>query len=577
MNLNDPLQPNRRILIVDDNEAIHLDLRKVLVGAGVSDETLQEDEAVLFGDIATAGTVFEVDSAFQGQEALVRVETSVAAGKPYALAFVDIRMPPGWDGIETISRLWKADPDLQIVICTAYSDYSWDKMVRRLGYSENLIILKKPFDNIEVLQLAHALTRKWLVTHQARIRMEDLDRLVALRTTELQAANQQLQLSEERFAKAFSASPIPLALLDGASGCFVDVNDRFLEITGHPREAILGRTCVELSLWPEGTTTLAATAPGDLPRLIREQPGVFRTQAGEVREALISTEPLRLAQGTHLLLILQDIADRVRMEQRLRQAQKMEAVGQLAAGIAHHFNNLHTVILGNIALCEEIVAEPQVVSLIQDITTASHRAVSLTRGLLAFSRHQTLQPQPVDLNALLARLRSRLSRALGRDNELVLESAPGLPEIVADAPSLEWILTQLGSNARDAMPQGGRWTLRTEFLPGKDVESPDLAQPGPLVCLSAADTGLGIEPAVQERLFEPFFTTKEIGQGNGLGLASVYGIVQQLQGRIEVASRPGQGTVFRIFLPTVESAPPPTTAANECPAQGRLPIEAVRV
>ena len=149
---------------------------------------------------------------------------AVEAGRPYALAFVDVRMPPGWDGIETISRLWKPHPDLQIVICTAYSDYSWTEMIRQIGKTDSLVILKKPFDNIEVLQSAHALTEKWLLSHQVKNRLHDLDHAVSQRTTELQSANEQLKkeiaermqvekalrLSEERFSKAFKASPIPL-------------------------------------------------------------------------------------------------------------------------------------------------------------------------------------------------------------------------------------------------------------------------------------------------------------------------------------------------------------------------------
>ena len=142
------------------------------------------------------------------------------------MAFVDVRMPPGWDGVETITRIWKLYPDLQVVICTAYSDYSWEEMIRQLGKSDSLVILKKPFDNIEVLQLAHALTEKWLLSHQVKNRLNDLDQAVSQRTTELQSANEQLKqeiaermqmekalrLSEERFSKAFKASPMPLAI-----------------------------------------------------------------------------------------------------------------------------------------------------------------------------------------------------------------------------------------------------------------------------------------------------------------------------------------------------------------------------
>ena len=159
---------NRRILIVDDNRAIHEDIVKVLAGTNREEQALEADEAFLFETERAEAVHFEIDSAFQGQEALEKVRTAIADGHPYAMAFVDIRMPPGWDGVETIGHLWKAAPSLQVVICTAYSDYSWNEMRRHLGSSDSLLILKKPFDNIEVTQLAHALTRKWTVTRQAK-------------------------------------------------------------------------------------------------------------------------------------------------------------------------------------------------------------------------------------------------------------------------------------------------------------------------------------------------------------------------------------------------------------------------
>src|SRR5438046_1354489 len=179
---------NHRILIIDDNPSIHEDFRKIL---GPADAKLAEErdatEASLFGDHAGASSAqnFRIDSAFQGQEGLEKVRAACAEGAPYAMAFVDVRMPPGWDGIETIARIWEVDPDLQIVICTAYSDYSWDEMIARFGCSDRLVILKKPFDVVEVLQLANALTEKWRVTQQAKGRLEDLEQMVNKRTRDL--------------------------------------------------------------------------------------------------------------------------------------------------------------------------------------------------------------------------------------------------------------------------------------------------------------------------------------------------------------------------------------------------------
>jgi two-component system, sensor histidine kinase and response regulator len=196
---------NRRILVVDDNHAIHDDLRKILVGEVREGSDLQDDESLLFDVTPVAISEFELDSAYQGHEAVLMLERSIAEGRPYALAFVDVRMPPGWDGVETISRLWQADPDLQVVVCTAHSDYSWSDILRRLGSSDNLVVLKKPFDNIEAVQLAHSLTRKWLMTRQARMQMDELNRMVALRTTELQSANLELESQRSHLEQEVAA------------------------------------------------------------------------------------------------------------------------------------------------------------------------------------------------------------------------------------------------------------------------------------------------------------------------------------------------------------------------------------
>jgi two-component system sensor histidine kinase/response regulator len=185
-------QPNRRILLIDDNPSIHDDIRKILCPEAACPK-LAADEAALFDDapIAVATeAAFEIDSAYQGQDGLAKVSEAAAQGRPYALAFVDGRMPPGWDGVETIARIWEAHPDLQVVICTAYSDYSWEQIVERIGQSDSLVILKKPFDNVEVKQLAHAMTKKWNLGRQARAKTEYMEEIIDKRTSELRTAKE---------------------------------------------------------------------------------------------------------------------------------------------------------------------------------------------------------------------------------------------------------------------------------------------------------------------------------------------------------------------------------------------------
>ncbi|SVD27456.1 uncharacterized protein METZ01_LOCUS380310, partial [marine metagenome] len=188
---------NKRILIVDDNESIHDDFRKVLGQQETTGELL-DLEASLFGDTAQKTVSvgpelnFELDFASQGQDGFRKVEQARDAGKPYAMAFVDMRMPPGWDGLETILHMWRADADLQVVICTAFSDYSWRDIIKRVGHTDQLLILKKPFDNVEVSQLAIALTEKWSLASHARLKLEQLEDMVTERTREIQLARDEL-------------------------------------------------------------------------------------------------------------------------------------------------------------------------------------------------------------------------------------------------------------------------------------------------------------------------------------------------------------------------------------------------
>jgi len=210
MNL-DP-DKNRRILVIDDNPAIHEDFRKILAASKTQSADFSEVEAALFADlpppVQRETPKFQVDSAFQGQEGLDLIEKSLEENHPYAMAFVDVRMPPGWDGVETTAKIWQKYPDLQVVICTAYSDYSWEQMLNKLGYSDRLVILKKPFDTIEVVQLAIAMTEKWRLFQQAKLRLDELERMVCERTSELRStnvelvtANEQLQIATEKTQK----------------------------------------------------------------------------------------------------------------------------------------------------------------------------------------------------------------------------------------------------------------------------------------------------------------------------------------------------------------------------------------
>jgi PAS domain S-box-containing protein len=267
------------------------------------------------------------------------------------------------------------------------------------------------------------------------------------------------------------------------------------------------------------------------------------------------------AAGTPLyfLAYIRDVTERKILEEQLRQAQKMEAVGQLAGGVAHDFNNLLTAIIGNTELLlRTIDLEDRRRLDVLEINRAAHRAATLTRQLLAFSRKQVLQPRIVDLNDVVAELTTMLRRIIGEHVELRLQLDPGLGRVLADPSQLEQVITNLAVNAHDAMPSGGTLTIRTANLdeaqvPLSSPESSPLL--GPLVELSVSDNGVGMDERTQARLFEPFFTTKELGRGTGLGLATVYGIVRQSGGQIRVSTRLHHGSTFTIYLPMAEGVP----------------------
>jgi signal transduction histidine kinase/DNA-binding response OmpR family regulator len=267
-----------------------------------------------------------------------------------------------------------------------------------------------------------------------------------------------------------------------------------------------------------------------------------------------------------------------RQQAALRQ-ERLAAVGQLAAGVAHEFNNILTIIQGyaSLLLSRSPQDHPQAASL-RHILNGTERASRLVSQLLAFSRQQMLQPEPVDFNQVVDRVGKMLDQTVEENVRVHLQLAPDLPRVAADAGMLEQIVLNLAINARDAMPNGGDLVIRTSLVevgPGAESRHPE-ARPGRFVCLTVADTGCGMDPQTLSRLFEPFFTTKDVGKGTGMGLATVYGIVKQHQGWIEVESHPGQGSTFRVLLPALAEAlapPLPSTAPQAGAAKVILVVE----
>ena len=361
--------------------------------------------------------------------------------------------------------------------------------------------------------------------------------------------------SEARFAAAFRCVPMPLALLTQDRGRVLDANDLFLRLLGKDILGLVGRSLEESGCvadpvrWRHLLERLGA-----LERL-RDEPFPLRCGA-RILETRISAEPLGLEDAPCILLTVDDQTERVALENQLRHSQKLEAVGQLAAGVAHDFNNLLTVIdgyTGLLLLREDL--PPSVREDVRKIAHASESASALTRKLLAFSRKQVLQPRPVRLNEHVLALQDMLTRLIGERVELRFELGPGAPTVLGDPSGLEQVILNLALNARDAMPSGGVVTIGTAIRsvgaaePGRSRE----ARPGRFLELSVSDTGNGMPDDVKARIFEPFFTTKEPGKGTGLGLSTVMAIVRQHGGWIEVRSQPGEGALFAAYFPLTES------------------------
>ena len=586
---NEITQRNRRILVVDDNAAIHADFQKILVERGTERGALARAEAELFGVPTVAPRekpVFELGAAFQGQEALTMVRAAVETGQPYAMAFVDVRMPPGWDGIETTARLWEADPDLQIVICTAYSDYSWDDMSARLGTSDRLVILKKPFDTIEVLQLANALTEKWTLLQQVKLKFQDLAQMVAERTSELQESNERFRLEvrerlraeqvlrgiQEKLNHFLAKSPAVLFSLkiEGGKPVPAWVSDNFATFTGGTVDDWY-RQAPELDFVEEADRTfvrerhqlLLAQDRLSLQYRVRRKDGTVRWVRDD-RQLLRDHE----CQPVEIVGCWTDITEQRSLEDELRQSQKMKSVGLLAGGIAHDFNNMLTVIRCHIELLlnTETFGESTALAL-RRVMGAADRAGDLTRQLLAFSRKQVMRPEHLDVNELIQGLAQLLSRPLGEHIAFQFVRSLETPVVLADRGMVEQVIMNLSLNARDAMTKGGRLVLATAVceIDAAHVARHSEARPGRHVCLTVTDTGTGIAPEHLPHIFEPFFTTKGAGKGTGLGLATVYGIVKQHDGWMEVESQAGQGTTFRIYLAAI--AKPEFTPVAKVPVR----------
>jgi signal transduction histidine kinase len=328
---------------------------------------------------------------------------------------------------------------------------------------------------------------------------------------------------------------------------------------GRSREEVVGHTANELNVWtfPEDRDNMVGALNRD--GRVSTLETVFNSRTSGERRVQISAELIQLNGIPCVLAITNDVTEAKRMEEQFRQAQKMEAVGRLAGGMAHDFNNMLGVIIGYSDLLTERSSLKDAMRDASQVKKAAERAAALTRQLLAFSRQQVLLPRVLNLNDVVKDISQMLLRVIAEDISLAFVPASSLGAVKADLGQIEQVLMNLVMNARDAMPQGGKIVIETANVELDETYSQihQEVRPGPYVLLSVSDTGFGMDAKTISKVFEPFFTTKAPGEGTGLGLSMVYGVIRQSGGYIWVYSEPGQGATFKIYLPRIEEAAEP--------------------
>ncbi len=374
-----------------------------------------------------------------------------------------------------------------------------------------------------------------------------------VRQHQVKVANAATEESAERLKRIYEAAQDAIFLIDPASNTIIEANPRASNMLGYSQQELAGMPISQIH-------------PHDMGPLAKLWDIILQDGVGQSDELTCSTcqdesipveitfSLVQIRERQYVLAMARDIAKRRQLEEQLRQAQKMEAIGQLAGGVAHDFNNLLTIITGYSELLQYRITDETLKADIEQIHKAGERAAALTRQLLAFSRKQVLQPTILNINKIVIDTEKMLQRLIGENIELVTSLESLLGQVKADVGQIEQVIVNLVVNARDAMPDGGKLTLETANVDLSGIYTQRYLglKAGHYIMLAVSDTGIGMDAKTQTRIFEPFFTTKGVDKGTGLGLATVYGIVTQSEGTIRVYSEPGQGTTFKIYLPQIE-------------------------
>ena len=517
--------PKSRILIVEDEILVREDIEDCLEDLGHE----------------------VVSVASTGAEALSQIPTA----RP-DLVLMDIRLKGDMDGVETARQI-RTNFRLPVIFLTAHAD---DATLQRAKAADPIGYIVKPFAETTVNAVI-----------QTALHKHELDRC--------------LRESEEWLTTTLGCIGDAILATD-SSGRIRFVNRVAEALTGWSAEEAMGKDVDTVFRLRDGGTREPVPCPvatilQDGKSLELAADTILVCRDGSERQIADSASPIKDKAGNVIgaVLVFRDTAERLRAAEALRRMQKMDAVGQLAGGVAHDFNNLLTVVNGYAqqALHKLTPSDPLHAPLLA-ILTAGERAGALTRQLMAFSRREINAPRVLDLNGLIVDYAKLLRSLIGDSIELCALVAPSPLAVTADPGQLQEVLMNLAVNARDAMPDGGRLTIETAAVTlEQNGLAPDLPA-GPYALLTVSDTGCGMTAEVQQHIFEPFFTTKDVGQGTGLSLAAVYGIVRQHRGDLRVRSQPGEGTTIRVYLPRLVDVAE-TTAQPQPPMPGATGSETI--
>ncbi len=483
-----------QILIVEDEIIIAKEIQNSLRGLGYPSSTIVKS----------------------GEDAIKRVREI-----PPDLILMDIMLQGHIDGIQAAEHI-REHVDVPIIYLTAYSD---DKTLERAKKTEPSGYILKPFEETEL----RTTIKMALYRHEMERRLKE----------------------REQWYLTVLRSIVDAVITTDENGIITFMNPIAEALSGWLYEDALGKHISEVYVISDNTIDESQNKDDTFLRLNHDK---FLVVSDGTRIPIHdSNAPIRDHRGKIIgtLTVFRDITERKKLEQQLIQAQKMEAIGQLAGGIAHDFNNILTAIIGYGKLLEEMKQEDPSSIYITQILNSAQKAAKLTQGLLTFSRKQIINPKPVNLNDIVKGIENLLSRLIGEDVSFSVILSEEDLIVVADALQIEQILMNLVTNARDAMPEGGALTIKTELekFDSEFIKKHGYGRQGHYALISIKDNGQGMDEKTKTKIFEPFFTTKEAGKGTGLGLSMVYGIVQQHNGDVFVHSEPGRGTTFKIYLP----------------------------